>query len=246
MLFPVESRVSATFSDEAFTENRNMRRKILEERMSKRTIRLTDHEYCMCVQFSNESAKSQQDIEFGQKSTAPRSIKEIARDNLIGKMAEVGVAKMLREDYQLHVPINYEIYPRGEWDDNDIEVNRWTIDIKSTRKGHYLLLEHNKVNFRREHGNLPDMIIMCRTPWNEDTDLPADQTVELIGCISLKKLLDPKSTFVYNLRAGECIPGTRSKLQAANYAVEFEDLSDIKKAMDYILSHERKYRRSCN
>ena len=63
----------------------------------------------MCVQFSNESAKSQQDIEFGQRNTAPRSIKEIARDNLIGKMAEVAVVKMLREDYQLHLPINYEI-----------------------------------------------------------------------------------------------------------------------------------------
>ena len=85
-----------------------------------RTIQLTDHEYNMCVQFSNESAKSQQDIEFGQRNTMPRSVKEIARDNLIGKMAEVAVVKMLREDYQLHLPINYEIYPRGEWDDNDI------------------------------------------------------------------------------------------------------------------------------
>ncbi len=203
-----------------------------------RTIQLTDHEYNMCVQFSNESAKSQQDIEFGQRNTTPRSVKEIARDNLIGKMAEVAVVKMLREDYQLHLPINYEIYPRGEWDDNDIEVNRWTIDIKSTRKGHFLLFEHNKVNFRKENGKLPDMIIMCRTPWNEATDSPASHAVELIGCISMRKLLNPNNKFVYNLKAGECIPGTRSRLQAANYAVEFGNLSDIKVAMDYVLSHE--------
>ena len=60
-------------------------------------ITLSSFEMKQCRDFSLESAESQQPIEFGQHDTKPRSKKEIARDNLIGKMAEVGVAKMLQE-----------------------------------------------------------------------------------------------------------------------------------------------------
>ena len=190
-----------------------------------KTITLTPDEMQKCKMFSEESAKSQQDIEFGQKDTKPRPISEIARDNLIGKMAEVAVSRMLREEYGIHFPVNFEIYPRGEWDDCDVQIKSWSIDIKSTRSGHWLLFETSKLKMRQNQkiNNLPDAVFMCRTPWDRDTDSPIG-TVELIGAISLEKLLskDPK---VKHLKKGDFIPNTKARLQAENLAVEFDDLN---------------------
>ncbi len=186
-------------------------------------ITLTPDEMQKCIEFSQKSAETQQDIEFGQKDTKPRPTKEIARDNLIGKMAEVAVLRMLREKYGIHYPVNYEIYPRGEWDDCDVKIGGWSIDIKSTRIGKWLLFETNKLKMRQSQKiNNLDALIMCKTPWNMDKDEPIG-TVELIGLISMRKLLssDPK---VKHLKKGDFIPNTKSKLQAENLAVAFDDL----------------------
>lgn len=201
-------------------------------------ISLTDYEYQLCSLFSKESAKTQQRIEFGQRSTRRRSVEEIARDNMIGKMAEVAVAKTLRRDFGLHLPVNYEIYPNGECDDNDIVINRWSFDIKSTRKGSYLLFERNKVLYRQKNGTLPDVVMMCRTPWDDRNDCPSSRTVDLIGCIGMNTLIDPASRNVYRLKAGDFLPETRCRLQADNYAVRFENLADFHSSIQYILTHE--------
>lgn len=186
-------------------------------------ITLTPDEMQKCIEFSKKSAETQQDIEFGQKDTKPRPTEEIARDNLIGKMAEVAVLRMLREKYGIHYPVNYEIYPRGEWDDCDVKIGGWSIDIKSTRSGKWLLFETSKLKMRQNQKiNNLDALIMCRTPWDRDKDAPKG-SVELIGLISMKKLLstDP---IVKHLKKGDFIPNTKSKLQAENLAVAFDDL----------------------
>ena len=190
-----------------------------------KTMTLTAAEMDMCITFSKASAESQQAIEFGQHDTTPRKTQEIARDNLIGKMAEVAVARMLRENYGIHFPVNFEIYPRGEWDDCDVQIKGWNIDIKSTRTGQWLLFEVDKLRMRQNQqiNNLPDAVFMCRTPWDRDKDIPIG-TVELIGAISLKMLLTPDKR-ILRLRKGEYIPNTRAKLQADNLAVNFSDLN---------------------
>ena len=78
------------------------------------TIALSEDEMNKCKEFSLKSAMTQQAVEFGQKNTKPRDTKEIARDNMIGKMAEVAVNKMLRRDFGIHYPVNFDIYGRGE------------------------------------------------------------------------------------------------------------------------------------
>lgn len=190
-----------------------------------KTMTLTEAEMNMCITFSKASAESQQAIEFGQHDTLPRKTQEIARDNLIGKMAEVAVARMLRENYGIHFPVNFEIYPRGEWDDCDVQIKGWNIDIKSTRTGQWLLFEVDKLRMRQNQqiNNLPDAVFMCRTPWDRDKDVPIG-TVELIGAISLKMLLTPDKR-ILRLRKGDYIPNTRAKLQADNLAVNFSDLN---------------------
>ena len=203
-----------------------------------KTIVLTPDEMKKCRDFSVKSAESQQEIEFGQKDTKPRSTQEIARDNLIGKMAEAAVSRMLREEYSIHVPVNFEIYPRGEWDDCDVQIKAWNIDIKSTRSGHWLLFETSKLRMRQNQAinNLPDAVFMCRTLWNRDDDSP-EGSVELIGTINLQTLVSNNS-IVKHLKKGDFIPNTKTKLQADNLAVEFDDLNhDWNQIIQYMLKN---------
>lgn len=96
-------------------------------------IILTQQELMRCVEFSKRSAPNQQAIEFGQHTTKARSENEIARDNLIGKIAEVAFSKMMKENYGIDVPLDFNYYPRGQWDNQDAEINGWRIDVKGTR-----------------------------------------------------------------------------------------------------------------
>ena len=201
-----------------------------------KTITLTPEELQRCIEFSNKSAETQQDIEFGQSTTAPRPIKEIARDNLIGKMAEVAVARMLKEDFGITIPLDFKVYKRGIWDDNDIIINGWNIDIKSTRIGHWLLVEWSKLNFRQKQGELPHTFFMCKTAWNMKKDVPLGD-VYLVGSISCGRLRKGYKNVV-TLKKGDYIPKTNTRLQADNFGVEFDNLNhDWKTVINYMLNH---------
>ena len=212
----------------------NKIKKELNKRKRVVLVHLTEYQYTLCDMFSKESAKTQRQIEFGSKETAPRDIKEISRDNMIGKMAEAAVSTFIREEFGKCIPVNYEIYSRGQYDENDITINGWEIDVKATRKGQYLLLEKSKVDFRIKEHNLPDAIIMCKVPWNEEEDLPKCRAVDIVGCVSIKKLLHSKSG-ILRIKKGDCIPGTKCVLQADNYVIHFDDLTDIKKSAKYMI-----------
>ncbi len=188
-------------------------------------IYLTKEELQKCKDFSIESAKTQQAIEFGQSDTAARSVREIARDNLIGKMAEVAFKKFLLTNYGITSEIDFNIYERGIWDDNDMTINGWNIDIKSTRSGHWFLIEWSKLAFRMHQNKLPDCFVICRTPWNYASDTPKD-CVELCGAVSLQALCQ-KDARIHILRKGRLLPGTKKPtyLQADNYGIEFSHLS---------------------
>lgn len=204
--------------------------------MSIKTIKLTAEELQKCIEFSEQSAKTQQPIEFGQNTTVARKVKEIARDNLIGKMAEVAIVKMLKEDFGIEVPLDFAIYDRGVWDENDIVINGWNIDIKSTRIGHWLLIEWNKLNFRQKNGDLPHVFFMCKTSWDMETDTP-NGVVQLIGSISTGRLKAENPSVVV-LRKGDFIPKTNTRLQADNFGVEFNNLnSDWHSVISYMLNN---------
>lgn len=109
-------------------------------------ITLSEEQLKMCLESSSKCAENQQQVEFGQSDTVPRSIKEIGRDNLIGKIAEVAFAEMLKTHYGIVVPLDSEYYPRGEWDGQDTIINGWRIDVKGTRQGgKWMLIEWSKL-----------------------------------------------------------------------------------------------------
>lgn len=186
-------------------------------------IILSADELEQCIEFSKKSAPNQQAIEFGQQSTTARSNGEIARDNLIGKIAEVAFSKMLKENYGLTVPLDFNYYPRGQWDNQDAVINGWRIDVKGTRKGgQWLLIEWNKLVFRQKDDNLSHLFVMFSVDWDRETDSPTG-IVSYQGAVSLGKLnTHTPSTAV--LRKGTYIPGTHTRLQADNYGIRFKDL----------------------
>lgn len=68
-------------------------------------VRLTEVELEKCRQFAKLSAWTQQGIEFGQRDTSDRGIRETARDTLIGKVAEVGHELELKYEYAMKRPV---------------------------------------------------------------------------------------------------------------------------------------------
>ena len=186
-------------------------------------IRLTEEELAKCINFSSTSAPNQQAIEFGQRTTAARSSREIARDNLIGKIAEVAFSKMMRENYGIEVALDFNYYPLGQWDSEDAVINGWRIDVKGTRKGgKWMLIEWNKLNFRQRDNNLSHIYVMFSVDWDRNTDLPTGK-VSYEGAASLEKLRhDCPTTRV--LQKGDFIPGTQTRLQADNYGIHFNNL----------------------
>lgn len=186
-------------------------------------IVLTDAEMDKCREFSRISAASQQAIEFGQHTTKARPEKEIARDNLIGKMAEVAFSKMMKENYGIDVPLDFNYYPRGQWDGQDAEINGWRIDVKGTRSGgRWMLIEWNKLDFRQRDNNLSHLFVMFTVDWDRSADQPTGE-VSYQGAAFLAKLKESVPTTVV-LRKGAVIPGTQTHLQADNYGIRFGDL----------------------
>lgn len=198
-----------------------------------KNIQLTQEELARCIAFSRGSAPNQQAIEFGQHTTKPRDTHEIAHDNLIGKIAEVAFSKMMKENYAIDVPLDFNLYPRGQWDNQDTIINGWRIDVKGTRKGgHWMLIEWSKLNFRQKENRLSHVYAMFSVEWPRGAEYPTGR-VSYQGVASLSKLR-PDCATTRVIRKGQCIPGTKTLLQADNYAIHFNDLY---KHLNHLVAH---------
>ncbi len=188
-----------------------------------KNITLSDDEMRRCREFSGKSAVNQQPIEFGEKTTAPRSVQETARDNLIGKIAETAFSKMMRENYGIEIALDFNYYPRGEWDDQDAEVNGWRIDVKGTRQGgRWLLVDWNKLDFRQKDNKLSHVYVMFSVGWNRDADQPTGHA-SYEGFVTLARLgKQVPNTEILPMKS--YIPGTRKLLQADNYGILISEI----------------------
>lgn len=202
--------------------------------MTNRVIILTDKELNACRIFAEKSALQQQEIEYGEHSTKPRSREEITHDNLIGKIAEVGFQKMLREDCGIDIDLDFSYYPRGIWDSQDAKINGWRIDVKGTRIGHWMLIEWNKLVFRQKENKLSHLYVMFTVDW--DNGKPTGKVI-CRGFATLARLSMsfPKTEV---LMKGSELPGTKLKeLQTDNYGIRFHDLySYLPDLYDLLLS----------
>lgn len=201
-------------------------------------ISLSEEQMQMCYGFSIKCAENQQKIEFGQSDTVPRSLEEIGRDNLIGKIAEVAFAEMLKNSFNIVISLDFEYYPRGKWDGQDTIINGWRIDVKGTREGgKWMLIEWSKLSFRQKDKDLPHMFVMASVKWDRDTNTPTGEVV-LKGSASINKLR-PGSSKTKILMKGDYIPKTNTQLQADNFAIHFNDLNhDWDLVINYILNNK--------
>lgn len=200
-------------------------------------ITLCDNDMKSCLEFAKKSAPTQQAIEYGQHTTAPRDVTEIERDNQIGKIAEVAFKRIIEKEYPKtgKIALDFDIYKRGEYDDHDAVIHGHTIDIKATREGgEWFLIEWNKLRFRAKEGKLPHYFTFFTVGWNRKTDKPTG-TACLEGFIPtewLNREHAAKDDRILILHQGDKIPGKGSILQADNYAIH---KSHIGKAADYYI-----------
>lgn len=187
---------------------------------------ITEEELEQCIDFSKKSAPTQQDIEFGQKDIKARSVSEVSRDTLIGKIAEVAFSKIMQENYGIKIALDFEIYPRGQYDAQDAKVNDWCIDVKGTRQGgRFLLVEWNKLDFRQVENRLSHVYAMFSVGWDRNADWP-NRHVSYAGAVTLRALADRVGySETMTLRKYDCIPGTTTPLQADNYGIKFDKLN---------------------
>lgn len=186
-------------------------------------VTLTKDELTKCKFFSLKCAENQQAIEFGQKTTKARDVKEIARDNLIGKIAETAFSRIMKEQCGIDVPLDFNYYPRGKWDSQDAVINGWRIDIKATRSGgHWFLIEWSKLHFRKNENKLSHIYVMFTVDWDREKDQPTG-TAEYEGAAAITNLRECWS-FTSVLKKGTCIPGTKARLQADNFGIPFDKL----------------------
>lgn len=196
------------------------------------TVELTDYEMELCRMFSTESARTQQHVEFGQRGTFVRDDRETARDTMIGKMAEVAVARLIDQQFGLRLPVNFQVYPTGG-DADDFCINGWHIDVKATRTGHFLFYEVHKMRRRQLDGTMPDVIIACRTPWDMQEDIPKGNFVHVAGCVSRQRLMHSL------LLQGERIPGTMCRMQTSNYYADFDEVGEFHRSVGHLLGHRK-------
>lgn len=208
-------------------------------------VQLTDKDFKKCVDFSYRSAESQQSIEFGNHRTKARTTAELARDNLIGKLAEVAFSYVLHRTYGIQIDLDFNIYPRGIWDSDDLTLFGQPIDVKATRSGgRWLLVELNKLEFRKKENKLPFAFLFAVTAWNRDRDEYTGE-VTLAGYSLLEQICHPDRIGVRNptlcegipytqfLREGDLIPGTNTRLQATNCA---RPVSQIERDWDKLIA----------
>lgn len=180
-------------------------------------VKFTPKQMKPAIEFAIRAAKTQQAIEFGNGRTTPRPEKEIERDIVIGKLAELAVWKVLGAG-----EVDYAIYPRGKWDDQDLIIEGQRIDVKASRPGsRWLLVEQSKLEFRKREGKEPDAFVFCVTGWDRECDIPTGE-VQVVGWASLRMVLGGE-----RLSEGCYLPGTKVKLQASNYALHASRLDSM-------------------
>ena len=194
--------------------------------MAERIIYLTKEELEKCREFSEKSALQQQKIEYGESKTKPRSKAEIAHDNLIGKIAEVAFSKMMKEDRNIDIDLDFEYYPRGKWDSQDAEYNGWKIDVKGTRIGRWMLIEWNKLAFRQKDDELSHLYVMFSVDWKDGDPTPSGKVVYR-GFATLARLSKefPKKARSENEIARDNLIGkiaevAFSKMMKENYGID--------------------------
>lgn len=177
-------------------------------------ICLPSEEVDKCRIFAQDSAKTQRENRSG--GTKKRSYGEIFGDTFRGKIGECASKRFLEQD-PLNVPgikLDFDIYPRGKWDEYDFLVYRKRFSIKSIKHfSSWLLLESKDI----ERGDVYDYYVLATVSRNEDGS-------RILGFASKEEVLVGPNTL--KLKKGDLIPGTGTVLDADNHSLHKSHLKN--------------------
>lgn len=194
-----------------------------------------------CRKFAKRCAEHERPANFGNKEAAVREIETVASDTFIGKLGEVAFQQALLK-YGISAETNFDMLPRGVWDKNDFDINGWNIDVKCTRNLKDFLIEWNKLQFRIDSGELPQLFVMTRIASKIAIDSELDSCeVECVGYFytcNLKK--DTQCVMI--LKKGDIIPGSPSvRTKSRSFCVPFANLEKDWDALARRLIDEKPY-----
>ncbi len=176
---------------------------------------ITQEELDLCQQFAQECAATHRKYRSG--GSAVRSVSQTEKDILQGKVAEILVKNYLESLGVADISLDFENYGAGVWDDADIIKSEKSISIKSSKHySRWLLLETKDI----KRGDVYDYYIFVTIDLR--STLPSG---EIKGFIDKKTLLSDDS-IVLHLQKGEIVPRTSTRLDASNYAVHSNNLSN--------------------
>lgn len=174
---------------------------------------LSNDELKKCRDFSETSAKTQREYRSG--GSVIRSVSSISSDTLRGKIGEM-IVKMFLAQHPLNynIDLDFDIYPRGVWDEMDFKANHLKVSIKSSKLfARWLLLEKKDI----DRGDIYDIYIFVSVD-----ELKGYGKIR--GFAYKKDILEDSKTIV--LKRKQCIPNTSTPLDADNYARKLDDLNN--------------------
>jgi len=176
-------------------------------------IYLTDEEYKKCYDFAIESAKTQREYRSG--GTQFRNLSMIQSDTQRGKVGEIVSKRFLEQSpFEIkEIKLDFDIYPRGEWDKQDFTLGGKSISIKSVKWfSNWLLIETKDI----QRGDIYDFYILVT--------ISKDFRSGTIKGYATKNDIVAINDKTQRLKKNEYIPGTQTKLDAPNYARHSKDL----------------------
>lgn len=170
-------------------------------------ISLDEDEIEQCRIFADESAKTQRPYRSGGSQI--RGLSMMRADTFRGKLGEA-VCKKFLEQKPLNVKgmeLDFDIYPRGKWDEADIVIGNKRISIKSVKHFSSWLLIESKDLLR---GDIYDYYILIL--------INKEMNGGIVAGYATKDEIVDGDQHTLRLNKGEPIPGTRTELDADNYA----------------------------
>jgi hypothetical protein len=170
-------------------------------------IILEPAEVLKCKDFADKSAKTQRPHRSGGSQI--RDLSMISTDTFRGKLGEV-VCNRFFEQNPLNITyiiLDFDIYPRGKWDEADFLIKNKKFSIKSVKHfSSWLLVESKDI----ARGDVYDYFILIQIRKSMDGGVIA-------GYARQEEIVNG-DRYTLNLRRGDFIPGTNTPLDADNQA----------------------------
>ena len=183
----------------------------------KKKVLLSNDEIDRIVEFQSQLKIS--NANFGQKDSGNRDREIMLRDMLVGKAGEVALQKFLKDSFDIHVDIDWEIYDKFTGDAQDFLIHHHRFEVKSIKRGNWFLIEQDTLARRKAQRTVPHYYVLVHVPFNEQTNRPLNHAY-ILGYCSLDDLASSENL----LLKGSELPDKKVKLLATNFGMHNSEL----------------------